>query len=235
MQRDRKDGQGNAPNQHQHLDVQARVAEQLSRLAEQRYRAVVPEGCKAEEAARLIREAIQAELDAAESNAVEEFGSVIDRTIKSRRYHDQAAAFKRETAQKRVQDFVQRAEQDLPGYREVYDTLKRYVLGEITAAEMQETAKVHLDLYPVTLGLETKPWRGKDNWSLDYGGAMTGWHALAFMIPEHVSLWRFRVCPQCGRLFYDASHAGNKKSCGDDACKRLRKTLAKRHERSKTP
>ena len=198
MPRDRKDGQGNAPDQHQHLGVQARVAEQLSRLAEQRYRAIVPEGCKAGEAASLIREAVQAEIDAAEANAVEEYGSVIDSTIKSRRSRDQFARFKRETARSFFKDFCQRAEQDLPGYREAYETLKLYVLGETTAAEMAVTINAHLDLYPVRYQVSTKPWRGKvhlvaGRWRGDDGLVRAGVYdtraCVAVVFPGLPTMW----------------------------------------------
>jgi predicted RNA-binding Zn ribbon-like protein len=219
--------------QHQDPFVQAWAAEVLSRRAEQRFRAVVPKGCKAEEAARLIREAIQVDLDAAEANAVAEDGQVIDRAIKSRRYRDQVTAFRRETAGKRVQDFIRRAAQDVLGCRAALETLKLYLRKAITGAQFRVEINTHLQPYPVVYQIDMVHVRGQENWTLDDGWASNGWLALGLLIQEHVSLRRFRLCPVCDALFYDASHAGNKKLCGESDCKRLWKRVRKQEERSR--
>ena len=56
-----------------------------------------------------------------------------------------------------MQGSVERAEQDLPEYHAAYETLKLYVMGETTAAEMEEKINAHLDLYPVRHQVSTKP------------------------------------------------------------------------------
>ncbi len=217
------------PNPH----VQAWAMEEESRRAAQKYRAVAPNARNAEEAVELIRAYEQAAHDEVMAKVQAEYGPVLDRTIKSRRYRDLVAAFKRQTAQLLAKGFCQRVAQDLPGYRVAFEALKFYIRKEITGPQLKIVIDVHLPVAPVVWQVTVTNVHGQENWTIDDGGAINGWRELAVLMQAHLSLSRFRICQGCEDLFYDASPRGNKQSCGKKLCKQIRKRVNKQDERRK--
>lgn len=222
-----------ALHDHPNPYVQAWAMEERSRRVAQRYRDIGQNARNAEEAAALHQADTQAALDEAEAKALAEFGPELDRAIKSRRSRDLVAAFKRKTAQLLAKGFCQRAALGLPSYRVACESLKFYIRQEITASELAVMINVHLQIAPVVWQVTVTSVHGQENWTIDDGGAINGWRELALLMQAHMSLSRFRICPGCDDLFYDASPGWNKKSCGKPECKRLRKRVTKQQERAK--
>ncbi len=217
---------------HRNPHVQAWAAEEWSRRVEGRDQAAAQNACDADEAAALRQAALQVQSDDVDAQILAEYASVGDRVIKSRRYRDYAAAFKRQTAQVLAKGFCQRVAHDWPGYRVAYESLKFYIRQEITASQLEIVINVHLRVAPVMWQVTTTSVHGQENWAIDDGGAINGWQDLALLMQAHISLRRFRICQGgCDGLFYDASPRGNKKSCGKLACKRQRKRVTKQQER----
>jgi hypothetical protein len=218
---------------HQNPDVKACAAEEWSRRAAQRYQAIGQNVCSAKEAAALHQDAMQAALDEAEAKALAELGPGLDRAIKSRRYRDWGAAFKRQTAQLLAKGFCQRVTQNLPSYRVAAEALRFYIRKEITASQLVVLINVHLRVVPVVWQVTVTNVHGQENWTIDDGGTINGWRELALLMQAHLSLRRFWICQACEDLFYDASPRGNKKTCGKLECKRRQKSVTKQQERAR--
>lgn len=179
---------------HKNPDLKACAAEEWSRRAARRYQGIGRNACSAKEAAALHQDAMQAALDEAEAKALVEFGPGLDRAIKSRRYRDLVAAFKRQTAQSLAKGFCQRVAQNLLSYRVVAQALRFYIRKEITASQLVILINVHLQVAPVVWQVTATNVHGQENWTIDDGGTLNGWRELALLMQAHLSLRRFWIC-----------------------------------------
>jgi hypothetical protein len=199
-------------DRHQKPDVQARAAEELSRRAAQKSRAVTQNARNAEEAAALMRADESAVLDEAAAQAQAEFGPAITRVLNSRWRRQQLTMFKDRT-QTRAEKFCWCVNRGLPQYREAGEMVKRYVDKEIKAEELEAAINDHLT--PVPPRIRVRSAGGHEDWTTEDGDdrGLDGWKHFVILAWERVPLWRFRVCPVCKVLFYDGSPRGDKTAC----------------------